>query len=266
MHLYRHMTPVELFELARDASTSAVPTTTEAVVLAAGNGDRFHNGTRHSKLLTPIAGTPLLLRTLEAAHTAGITAAHVVLGYDAAAVQALATSGAPDGLRLHFHRNQRWQQENGVSVLAAQKCLESRPFALMMGDHIFDPAVLEQLLHTPRVSGESLLAIDSAAGDPAIASEATKVRLDADRVTEIGKSLDPYDALDTGLFVCDPSLFASLEASCARGDSTLSGGVSLLAARGLVRGVDIGDARWCDVDTLDDVAFAEDVVGRRTRA
>jgi len=260
------MPPIQLAEVAPDAATSAIPTTTEAVVLAAGNGDRFRNGTRHSKLLTPIAGTPLLLRTLEAAHTAGIATAHIVLGYDAVAVQALATSGAPEGLRLHFHRNEHWQQENGVSVLAARVCLNRRSFALMMGDHIFDPAVLKRLLHTPRQSGESLLAIDSGPVDPAIASEATKVRLDADRVTDIGKNLDPFDALDTGLFVCDPSLFASLAASCGRGDSTLSGGVRLLAARGLVRGVDIGDARWCDVDTLDDVAHAEGVLSPRTDA
>jgi CTP:molybdopterin cytidylyltransferase MocA len=32
-----------------------------AIVLAAGNGDRFRNGSSHSKLLTPIAGTPLLI-------------------------------------------------------------------------------------------------------------------------------------------------------------------------------------------------------------
>ena len=238
----------------------------DAIVLAAGNGDRFRNGTRHSKLLTPIAGTPLLVRTLEAAHAAGITTAHVVLGYDAGAVRSLAESGAPDGLRLHFHHNEAWLQENGVSVLAAQTCLDGRPFALMMGDHIFAPAVLERLMNTPRRPGESLLAIDRAPGDPAVAEEATKVRLEDDRITQIGKTLDPYDALDTGLFVCDPSLFPSLETSCARGDSTLSGGIGLLASRGLVRGVDVDGARWCDVDTLDDVAIAEEVVAPRTLA
>ena len=238
----------------------------EAIVLAAGNGDRFRSGTRHSKLLTPIAGTPLLIRTLEAAHMAGITTAHVVLGYDADAVRSLAESGAPAGLRLHFHRNAQWSQENGVSVLAAQRCLQEGPFALMMGDHIFEPAVLQLLINTPRRPGESLLAIDRSAENPAVVGEATKVRLDDDLVTEIGKTLDPYDALDTGLFVCDPSLFASLEAACASGDSTLSAGVGLLAARGMVRGVDIGTARWCDVDTIDDVAMAEDVVAPRTPA
>src|SRR5215217_4080204 len=99
-----------LVEFTPGAPASAALTTTEAVVLAAGNGDRFRNGSRHSKLLTPIAGTPLLVRTLEAAHTAGITTAHLVLGYDADAVQSLAASSAPDGLRLHFHRNHNWEQ------------------------------------------------------------------------------------------------------------------------------------------------------------
>ena len=36
----------------------------EAIVLAAGNGDRFRQSSPRSKLLTPIAGTPLLSRTL----------------------------------------------------------------------------------------------------------------------------------------------------------------------------------------------------------
>lgn len=252
-------------ELTRRRSESA-PLVHDAIVLAAGNGDRFRNGTRHSKLLTPIAGTPLLARTLTAAHAGGIATAHVVLGYDAPAVRALAESAAPDGLRLHFHRNDQWERENGMSVLAARSCLSERPFALMMGDHIFEPTVLEHLISTPRRPGESLLAVDRSANDPAIAEEATKVRLDDDLVTGIGKALDPYDALDTGLFVCDPLLFASLQASCARGDSTLSGGVGLLAARGLVRAVDIGGARWCDIDTLDDVAIAENVVAPRTPA
>jgi 1L-myo-inositol 1-phosphate cytidylyltransferase len=253
------------YELSLETRASA-GSVDEAIVLAAGNGDRFRNGTRHSKLLTSIAGTPLLVRTLTAAHAAGIATAHIVLGYDADAIRTLAESEAPDGLRLHFHRNEHWEQENGVSVLAAQPCLNQRPFALMMGDHIFEPAVLERLINTPRRPGESLLAIDRSPDDPAIAGEATKVRLDDDLITQIGKTLDPYDALDTGLFVCDPSLFASLEASYARGDSTLSGGIGLLAARGLMRGVDIGTARWCDVDTLDDVAVAEDVVAPRTHA
>jgi choline kinase len=102
-----------------------------------------------------------------------------------------------------------------------------------------------------------ILGVDKTMCDSQTAAEATKVRLDGDRVTAIGKSLYPYDALDTGLFVCDPIIFDALEASCAAGDSTLSGGVRRLAERRLVRGITISNARWYDIDTIDDLTAAE---------
>jgi choline kinase len=235
-----------------------------AIVLAAGNGDRFRNGSSHSKLLTSIAGTPLLIRTLASAWRAGINDAHVVLGYDSASVRALAESAAPSGLNLHFHLNPDWHHENGVSVLAARSSVDHQPFALMMGDHVFEPHVLEQLLQQPRKADETLLCIDRQIHDPDRAMkalEATKVRLHGDRVAAIGKIVEPFDALDTGLFVCQPSVFEALAEAYADGDSTLSGGIGRLAARGLVRGFDIGAARWCDIDTVADLAVAEGLVG-----
>jgi choline kinase len=234
--------------------------TDEAIVLAAGNGDRFHGDSPRSKLLTPVGGVPLLIHTLQSAWKAGITGAHVVLGYDSESVRALAMSGAPDGLHLHFHLNRDWRQENGLSVLAARRCFDDQAFALMMGDHLFEPRALDRLLKVRRAPGEALLAIDRQTNDPEIIFEATKVSLRGDRIVAIDKSLETFDALDTGLFVCDRMLFSALEESCGSGDSTLSGGVRRLAARGLVRGVDIGDARWCDIDTVDDLTLAEELL------
>jgi choline kinase len=231
-----------------------------AVVLAAGNGERFQNGSRRSKLLTSVGGVPLLIRTLASARTAGVRDAHLILGYDADAVRALATARAPEGLALHFHVNAHWQRENGLSVLAARAGLDGHPFALMMGDHIFDARILRALLESPRRAGETLVGIDSHIADSAMAEEATKVRMDHGRVVAIGKRLEPYDALDTGLFVCDESVFDALERSCAAGDSTLSAGIARLAAERRVRGIDIAPARWCDVDTIADLRFAERLV------
>jgi choline kinase len=247
--------------IMRHARSSFVRSVHRAIILAAGNGDRFHCHTAHSKLLTPVVGTPLLIRTLASAYDAGITEAHVVLGYDADAVRALATSEGPAGLSLHFHLNRNWHQENGVSVLAARACVDREPFALMMGDHIFEAQALRRLLQQPRRSGEVLLGIDRRVSSEEIVAEATKVRLEGECVTAIGKQLSPFDALDTGLFVCQSSVFAALEDSCADGDSTLTGGISRLARRGLVRGVDIGDAPWCDIDTMADLKAAEQLVG-----
>jgi choline kinase len=129
-----------------------------------------------------------------------------------------------------------------------------------MGDHIMDTQVLWRLLRIHSRPDEALLCIDRGPAPPAIADEATKVRLEGDRIIAIGKTLVRYDGLDTGMFVCRSSLFEALEASCAGGDSTLSGGIALLAKRRLVRGINIGQARWCDVDTVVDLAMAERLV------
>jgi choline kinase len=181
----------------------------------------------------------------------------VVLGYQADAVRSAIERSASSGVSIHFSVNPEWRLENGVSVLAARERLHDRRFALLMGDHLFEAPVLTRLLEMTVADGESLLAVDTRPVAPAIAAEATKVRMTGSRITAIGKDLTAYDALDTGLFVCAPSLFGALEASRALGDTTLSGGIRQLAARGLMRGVDIGDASWYDIDTMADLETVE---------
>jgi choline kinase len=228
----------------------------KALVLAAGNGDRFQNQTRESKLLQFVGGRPLIIRTIETAYDAGVTSFEIVLGYRADRVRAAVERGAPPGASIHFTHNPDWHLENGVSALAARPRLRSR-FALLMGDHLFEAHVLRQLLRTPAAAGESLLAVDSRPATPEVAAEATKVRLRGSRIIAIGKALTEYDALDTGLFVCAPSLFPALESARRQGDTTLSGGIRALAARGLMQAVDIGEATWCDIDTVEDLYIAE---------
>lgn len=232
-----------------------------ALVLAAGNGDRFLTATRQSKLLQPVLGHPLILRTLETARDAGINDFEIVLGYQADAVRAAIERHPPAGAAVQFSYNDDWRLENGVSVLAARTRLSGRRFALLMGDHLFEARVLTRLLLAEVGGDESLLAVDSRAHPPDVAAEATKVRLAGDRIVAIGKDLAVYDALDTGLFVCAPDLFAALEAARAGGDTTLSGGIRRLAARGLMRALDIGDATWHDIDTLADLETAESLLG-----
>jgi choline kinase len=236
-------------------------TVSRAVILAAGNGDRFHIPTHDSKLLQPLLGRPILLRTLEAAYDAGLRSATVVVGYQAGRVRALVEAGAPPDMTVDFAINPEWPLENGVSALAARPHTGSDRFALLMGDHVFEPPVLQRMLRLDVAPDESLLAIDARPATPEQAAEATKVRRVRSRIVAIGKDLTEYDALDTGVFVFSPVLFDALEQARASGDTTLSGGVRRLAARGLMRGVEIGDATWCDIDTLSDLAAAESALG-----
>jgi choline kinase len=231
----------------------------QALVLAAGNDDRFRSVTRESKLLQPVLGRPLIVRTIETARDAGLRAFEIVLGYQAHHVQAAIERQAPPDVAIHFTYNPYWDLETGVSVLAARGRLPSR-FVLLMGDHLFEARSLRKLLRARTRDGHAVLAVDSRPTTPEIAAEATKVRLRGSRITAIGKALTEYDALGTGLFVCAPSLFPALDSARANGDATLSGGIRILAERGLVRACDIGDATWCDIDTIEDLHRAESLL------
>ena len=228
----------------------------KALVLAAGNGDRFVNGSRHSKLLHSVLGQPLIVRTLATALAAGITSFEIVLGYEAARLQDVLKVHM-GGVDMHFSYNPDWHLENGTSVLAAERNLRGGPFALLMGDHLFAPSSLRRLLATTIERDRSLLGIDRRPAAPDVVQEATKVELDGSRIVAIGKELARFHALDTGMFLCSPSLFDALAASKRTGDTTLSGGIRQLAARGLIHGVDIGDADWFDIDTIADLEAAE---------
>ncbi len=233
----------------------------DAVVLAAGNGDRFHSVSRRSKLLQPVLGQPLILRTLATAAKAGISTFHVVVGYQADTLRDVVTNGAPRGTQVRITYNPEWHLENGVSVLAVRESLGNRRFALLMGDHLFEAPVLSRLLRAEVGARESLLAVDRRGVASGAAAEATKVRLCGDRITAIGKTLPTYDALDTGLFVCNPVLFDALRDARHAGETTLSAGIRALAARRLMRAIDVGGATWCDIDTLADLQNAEDLLG-----
>jgi choline kinase len=196
---------------------------------------------------------PLISRTLVTAARAGIDVIDIIVGYEADAVRATAALTPLPGVTLRFHHNERWHEENGVSALVSRPHVGNDRFALLMGDHVFDWHVLERMLGQPVDAGESLLAIDCSDASPERAAEATKVRLDGDRIIAIGKQVSPFDALDTGVFVFSSSIFAALEESAAAGDTSLSGGVRRLAARGLMRGVDTCGSAWWDLDTVEDL-------------
>lgn len=242
------------------SSPSSVPVR-DAVILAAGNGDRFKTSHNHSKLLHPVLGQPLILRTLETAAAAGLQTLNIVLGYEADRVRQTIERHPLPGTRVRYTYNPDWHLENGVSALKARHLCDGRRFALLMGDHLFESTVLRHLAGLEVAAGDSVLAIDRGDVDPAIAEEATKVLLDGERIIAIGKTLTRWDALDTGLFVFAPGLFDALEEAQRAGETTLSAGVQRLAAIGAMRGVEIGAASWCDVDTVHDLEIAESLFG-----
>ena len=226
----------------------------QALVLAAGRGRRLNHD--QPKPLYTLLGVPLLARTLFALEAAGITDAYVVVGYEADEVQRAIDRIDRLKIRVHWLFNPEWEKPNGLSVLTAEAFL-NRPFVLAMGDHLFEPRSIEALTgEVGSLRGVDLLVDYHVNGNHNV-PEATKVRLEDDRIVEIGKSLDTYDAVDTGLFLASPELFAAIRASCAEGRETLSDGVQKLASAGRARAIDGGDLFWHDIDDPEDARVAE---------
>ena len=237
-------------------TSASPPAVQDAIILAAGNGDRFQDGSGTSKLLHQVSGQPLVLRTLATAAASGITRFEIVLGYQAEQVRRTIETGVPRGTTARFHYNPHWHLENGVSALVPRQRFTTGRFALLMGDHLFTASMLSLLLTATLSRDESILAVDARPALPEVATEATKVRVSANRITAIGKDLAHWDALDTGVFVCAPTLFAALDAAQAEHDTTLTGGIRRLAARGLMCCRETS-AAWCDIDTTADLESAE---------
>jgi CDP-L-myo-inositol myo-inositolphosphotransferase len=82
------------------------------------------------------------------------------------------------------------------------------------------------------------------------------VRLEGQVITAIGKGIAPFDAVDTGLFLCRPVLFDALKEAKQDGDGTLSGGIRRLISEGRMRAVEIGGRFWLDVDTPESLSNA----------
>ena len=94
--------------------------------------------------------------------------------------------------------------------------------------------------------------------------DATKVQVDDGKIGPISKVLTTYNAIDCGLFLCTPAIFAALgEVVARKGDTTLSEGMAIIGARGQFLPFDIGDRWWQDVDTPEMLAQATTQLARR---
>jgi choline kinase len=61
-----------------------------------------------------------------------------------------------------------------------------------------------------------------------------------------------YNAYNTGIFLCSPAIFSAIEESLDNDDSSLSGGIRVLARKGKAKAFDIKDDYWIGVNTKKD--------------
>jgi choline kinase len=238
----------------------------KCLILAAGLGTRLREAS-DSKPLTPLAGKPLIEHVIERAAAGGASGFVVVTGHQADKLETfLAALVARSGLAVHCVRAEDWHCANGYSVLAGSAAIDG-DYLLLMSDHLFDPAIVRRLLAEAPAAAAVTLAVDRNPAGPFIdLDDATKVELaDGGRIRRIGKALDRFDAIDTGIFLATPALAEAIRADIAAGGGgSLSEGMQRLADQGRAATVDIGSARWIDTDDLKMLALAEGFIAAGT--
>jgi 1L-myo-inositol 1-phosphate cytidylyltransferase / CDP-L-myo-inositol myo-inositolphosphotransferase len=216
------------------------------VVLASGAEAPLRRNGR-PKPLVKLGGISLVERAIASATDAGFDEVVVVAGHRADQIEGhVLEVSRRRNVPVSVVRSDGYRKGIGLSALAARDVVGAVPFTMVLADHMFSPALLRQLRQATVEPGEILVAVDAplarAAGTES--GDAMKVRLADGRIRAIGEQLTAYDAFGIGAFVCGPALFDAVEISVAAGDPSLVAAIQLLAARGVVRALPIGDGEW----------------------
>ena len=224
----------------------------KGVVLAAGFGERPRPLTLDTpKALLEIGGRPLISYTLDALWSSGVEDIAIVLGYQSEKIrQALAESDPP----VTFLFNEDYEGGNALSVYAARSYVGDEPFVVCMADHAIDRGIVERLLADPQ--DDCILCVDPDAWHPSQINDATRVMVDDEGyVSTIGKQLELWNAIDTGVFKMTGDVFEAGEHLMARRGIQvgITDVVRFMGANGRpFMTCDVGGMFWADVDTLED--------------
>jgi 1L-myo-inositol 1-phosphate cytidylyltransferase len=234
----------------------------ECLILAAGNGSRIASLSGNApKPLVSLFGAPLLEHILLSSLAAGIEKFVIVVGYRADTIRRWIVERPLGGISVTLVENPDYHKANGISALAAKNLLHN-PFLLLMADHIFEPRTARALLRQPIEQDEVVLGVDYNIDRIFDLDDATKVKVQGNNIVDIGKDLIDYDALDTGMFLCGPSLFERLESAKTNGNCSLSDGMRRLGQKRKLKAFDVGEGRWQDVDTPQAFAYTESIFDR----
>ena len=249
--------PIKKAEAMKDTDLAKISPEI-ALILAAGLGSRLRQQTKTPKALARVLGLTLAERVVCTLLDTGIRRFLVTLGHEGETVRAhFSDIARRRGVTIDFVEAKDWERGNGASALAAKGRTGEAPFFLVMIDHLFDARIARALAHDPPAPGEMCLAVDRDRDAIFDIDDVTRVKIDGGRIQEIDKTLDDWDASDTGIMLCTSGLFEGLERAAASNKHGLSGGLREMASEGRAKTVDVTGLPWLDVDTPEALREAE---------
>jgi len=227
-----------------------------AVIIAAGCGSRLkehHQGI--PKTLMKIRGKRIIDDIIEKLKISGISEIIIITGFEQEILKSELANYHNSGIKLSFIHNQNWQKPNGISVLKAkEKISKNEEFLLLMSDHIFSIEMLQKIIQIKIENDEVLLALDFKIDQIPDLDDGMKIKCELIEgnvysINLFGKQLTDFNAIDAGMFKLNYSFFKALEKSIENGKCSLSDACNILSQKGKMKGIDIGENLWLDVDT-----------------
>jgi len=217
----------------------------KAVLLAAGLSTRIRSLTGgRPKGLLKICNRELVYRTVEFLRRRGINEFIVVVNPSTKDAYERFFSN----LRVNYTIvvNEFPEKGNGYSLLKAKNFVKGR-FVLFMSDHLYEEEFIEKAL-----KGFGIV-IDKS-GEFIDKEEATKVKIDKEKVVDIGKDLKDYDGYDTGFFVLDEEIFKIAQKLYEEKESF---SLSEVVKRAKLPVWEVSGLFWMDIDTPEDFERAK---------
>jgi choline kinase len=261
----------------------------KAIIVAAGRGKRLGPETEAiPKCMVKVGGRSILHWQLDALAAAGVDDVVVVRGYRGDCI-APPSDGPAAGVRLRFVENPEWASNNILaSLLFAETEMTASDFLFSYSDIVFSPD------HARRVAAATAssvaLVVDRRWREayegrllhPVSEAELARVEGTGEgaRVTRVGKRLVAADEAAgefTGLARFSAAAGVALRdvwreavtvgmdapfgAAATLRQAYLSDGLNALSARGVALGAVLVDGHWREIDTEEDLARAERLVG-----
>ena len=225
----------------------------QGIILASGLGSRLNSkGRNEPKPLMPIGGMALIERVITLMKLAGIEHIVIVLGYRGDQIKKFISDRGMTGIVTV--ENEEYNKKNGISLLKGGQALKKgEPFMLSMSDNIFSNDFMIDFLKKaePQLEhADTVLSVDRDIENVFDIDDATKVFTEDNLITKIDKQLPAYNAVDTGLFVCKPSILKELNKIYKeKGDVSISEGMKVLGDKKKFHACDMTGYLWQDVDT-----------------
>lgn len=231
----------------------------QAVLLAAGVGNRLGNFTKNlPKSLIPLNGRPILDYVLRTILALPLEELIVVGGF---AYEKMAEHLKGQDSRIHLLENEKFRKGSILTLCKALPFIRGE-FFLFNADHIYSFSILPRLLKKREIVEGLFAACDF---DRPLGEDDMKIRKNAEgALTDIGKTLNPFDGGYTGITYCsDRTLRFYQKAAQDILKSTQGQGVVEDVLRRLIsmghppRICDISNIPWLEVDTQEDLKKAK---------